>query len=146
MNRDKRKTFYEQLFSNRSGRKTFLVTLPFAFILLFLPGASIFATILFAGAVASRLNDLGRSRWHAAWLTLWMLLVVTMAQALPARGTSMAQHQAGLGLVELPLFILLLALGLWPGQKQANRFGPVPAGFRQVMTARKRLRQGSTRL
>ena len=137
MANERGKSIYERMFSNRTGRIGFFLGLPFAFIMLFIPTASIIGTFLFAGLIASRLNDIGRSRWHAAWLTVWMLLVVTMAEAHPAHGITMAQHRAGLGLIELPLFILLLVLGLFPGQKQGNSFGPAPLGLRGFWKARR---------
>jgi len=134
----KRKSIYARPFASRTGRKAYFFALPIAMIMMLLPlVGGILGTILFAGLMASRLNDVGRPRWHAAWLTLWMLLVVTVAAAHQAHGATMAHHMAALGLIELPLIPLLLGLGLLPGQKVPNRFGPVPIGLREFLVVQR---------
>lgn len=120
-----------RIFSTRIGRKAFLFALPLAFMMLLIPKLSIFGAVLFSGTIASRLNDVGWSRWHSVWLTAWSVLAVIVARAHPVAGIALAQHRAALGTIELPLFILLLGLGLFPSQDQVNRFGPVPLSFRE---------------
>jgi hypothetical protein len=108
-----------RVFSSRTGRKMYICALFFVLALPLLPplGGAIGAG-LFAATMASRLNDIGRSRWHALWLTAWFALAVVLGQS----------HAA---VIALPLALIVLAIGVLPGQKQANRFGPVPPGFRE---------------
>jgi uncharacterized membrane protein YhaH (DUF805 family) len=127
-----------RVFDSRTGNKTYLVLMPILLVLLLaLKFFAIIFGVLFAGCVVSRLNDIGWSRWHAAWLTVWAILVKFMiVGALAAATHSGNAHVGGIGLVELPLFVLLVGLAFVPGTKVTNRFGPKPIGLREFWNAR----------
>ncbi len=124
---------YTMIYSSRTGPKVFMVTAPIASLMMLSmqPLILVVGAILFGGAISSRLNDIGRSRGHAVWITMWALLIAAMAYDVTHHRVPHSQL-AALGLLELPLFILLVALGCWPGQKEANAFGPPPNSFVEI--------------
>lgn len=125
-------------FDSRTGNKSYLVLMSiFLVLLLTLKYFSFILAFFFAGCVASRLNDIGWSRWHAAWLTVWAILVKFMiVGALAGTAHSGTAHDGEIRLVELPLFVLLVGLAFVPGTKVANQFGPRPMGLREFWNAR----------
>jgi uncharacterized membrane protein YhaH (DUF805 family) len=87
-------------------------------------------------AVSKRLHDMGRSSWWfatglAGWLIASMVFAVGVAVAAGpeqlAPGTP--THDAVFAVMMLPLVIGLLWLHVRPGERAANKYGPVPSAF-----------------
>lgn len=77
-----------------------------------------------------RLHDLGRSGWWAAWATLAPLILGVLLFYVAG------EEIATLVGVVLEL-ILVILIGAWPGDPEANRFGPPPPfGMRRALTGR----------
>lgn len=77
---------------------------------------AVFLVLLFVASclLSKRLHDLGRSGW-------WTAVVLGLFLAAWPRPSNLFD-QAAVGLLGLATAVLILA----PGQKGANRFGPVP--------------------
>lgn len=127
-----------RVFDSRTGNKTYLLLMPILLVLLIaLKFFALIFGVLFAGCVTSRLNDIGWSRWHAGWLTVWAILVKFMiVGALAVAPHSGNAHSGGIGMIELPLFVLLVGLAFVPGTKVTNRFGPKPMTLGEFWNAR----------
>lgn len=77
-------------------------------------------TIIFARLFASRLHDFGRSGWWQ--LILYGLQIsIGLALAIPAQSADVA-----LGAVVLIQLLFTIVLGVIPGNRADNRFGPPP--------------------
>jgi uncharacterized membrane protein YhaH (DUF805 family) len=130
--------FQKRLFNSRTGRKAYLGVLPI--VLLFFLGVHLVGMILFlpliAAAFASRLNDIGWSRWHAAWLTAWGLLAKLIFMAPPPPHDQLQARGVTILVIVFPFLILSVLLGLVRGEKGENRFGPRPLSWREFWAAR----------
>lgn len=71
-----------------------------------------------------RVHDLGRSGWWLMVPMILSLLIVGGAAAIWGRGSTAALSTESL--VEFVLLIVILAIGLLPGDPLPNRFGPAP--------------------
>jgi uncharacterized membrane protein YhaH (DUF805 family) len=138
--------FQKRLFNDRTGRKTYLAILPI--VLLFFLGVHLVGMILFlpltAAAFASRLNDIGWSRWHAAWLTTWGLLAKLILMAPPPPPEQLQARGLTILVTVVPFLILAILLGFPKGEKGENRFRRPPLSWREFWagrTARKQFRE-----
>jgi uncharacterized membrane protein YhaH (DUF805 family) len=112
----------------RLDRKTYwmavgvLVALSVA--LSFVPGSrtgiSGVSTVLLIRIYAGRLHDLGRSAWWQ--LVLYALMIGVLVWALAARQPA----ALGIGAAFLIQLAFIVVLGVIPGTRGANRFGPSP--------------------
>ena len=83
-------------------------------------GTGSVTSVLFIRIFAGRLHDLGRSGW-------WQVLVYALEiLAAVAGALTHAPVALVLGIVGLIHIAFVVALGLVPGQRGANRFGPPP--------------------
>jgi uncharacterized membrane protein YhaH (DUF805 family) len=138
--------FQKRLFNARTGRKAYLAVLPI--VLLFFLGVHLVGMILFlpltAGMFASRLNDIGWSRWHAAWLTAWGLLAKLILMAPPPPPEQLQARGLTILVTVFPFLILAVLLGFPKGENGENRFGRPPLSWREFWAgwkARKQFRE-----
>jgi uncharacterized membrane protein YhaH (DUF805 family) len=83
------------------------------------------AVILTAGGpTVRRLHDLGRSGLHAPWLCFALVLGCALNYQLPR---PLEAATAIFYILSWTPYLLALALMLWPGEKNDNRYGPPPA-------------------
>ncbi len=133
---------FKSVFRSRTGWKSYLFVMPIALLLvLSLKFFWFVFSLLLAGCIASRLNDIGWWRWHCIWLTAWALFVKLVFSGVLQDGHMTLDERGALGLVELPLFLLLLIIAFVSGQKETNSFGPKPISFREFIKGRKTTNQ-----
>lgn len=91
---------------------------------------------LLAGAFASRLNDIGWSRWHACWLMAWAVLAKLIMMA-PV-GPALSLHAKGqdFAVIGWPFLAIAVLLAVPRSQTAENRFGPPPLGWREYWRGR----------
>jgi uncharacterized membrane protein YhaH (DUF805 family) len=71
-----------------------------------------------------RLHDLGRSGW---WVLIPLALEVGAIAVSFLQDLSLDQMHITLGAVVIVIGLLMILLGVLPGQREPNRFGPPPA-------------------
>ena len=77
--------------------------------------------VLLAFLCVPRLHDIGRSGW-------WMLLLIPIeVMTIVGMSVSLAGAELLVLAANVLLLLLIVALGLIPGQREANRFGLPPA-------------------
>lgn len=124
---------FSRFFNSRWSWKGYLFVMPCSLLLFLALGrASIAIGALFLCAVVSRLNDIGWRRWHCIWLGAWALFAKLVLSGAMQDGQLTVAERGAVGIVELPLFLLLIALAFIPGQKDDNKFGPKPISMRKA--------------
>jgi uncharacterized membrane protein YhaH (DUF805 family) len=112
--------------------RAFAIALPLAVLQAFEPALPLpsvpvwtIAVILTAGGpTVRRFHDLGLGGLHAAWLCLSLVLGCALFYQLPRPSGA---ETAILFLLSAIPCLLVLALMVWPSEKNANRYGPSPA-------------------
>lgn len=91
----------------------------------FLPRSPGILEIVMISIGVPRLHDLGRSGW-------WMAVPFGVEIAGIAGGLALGGVEGiliGGGLAVIVIFLMMVVLGLLPGQAEANAYGPPQAGF-----------------
>jgi len=126
-------------FSSRTGPKWYLVVMLFvALLFLALRPVSLMVPLgfLLAGAFASRLNDIGWSRWHAGWLMGWAVLAKLIVMAPVGPALSLHAKGQAFAVIGWPFLAVAVLLAVPRSQAAENRFGPLPLGWREFWQAR----------
>jgi uncharacterized membrane protein YhaH (DUF805 family) len=83
--------------------------------------------VVLIGVAVPRLHDVGRSGWWAVvafGVEIAAMILVGVASVVSKSPMVLVRDE--LGVVALLLFGALGVLGLWPGSRSENRFGPPP--------------------
>lgn len=128
---------YRKSFNSRCGSKWYFIAMP-VMMLLFLGLTSLAFLPAFglAACFATRLNDIGRSRWHLTWLMGWSILAKLVLVGSVISAQKGDPIPGAFAVVGWPLFIVAIVLGVWRGERSANRFGPAPLSWREYRNAR----------
>jgi uncharacterized membrane protein YhaH (DUF805 family) len=114
--------------NTRMNRATYWFALAFCLVVYAILNAASSETVAMSEVVlvllsVPRLHDLGRSGWWAAIpIGVEFAAVILAFVLLPFETMSVVA-----GIITLTIAIFLIALGMLPGQPQANRFGDPPA-------------------